>query len=125
MNATPIYDLTTLDMPAVGWDQIVVLDSLCWTVVLDTCIALTSVNLESYDKLTHKVPKNSPVLRHTSPRVSQKHSHGCHCTTGDIIVFQACPALTSLNLSDCKKLTGKAKETSHPQAHLTHTESRL
>ena len=64
-------------------------------------------------------------MRHTSLHVSQKHSHGCHCTTGDIIVFQACTALTSLNLSYCYELTGKAKETSHPQAHLTHIESRL
>ena len=64
-------------------------------------------------------------MRHTSLHVSQKHSHGCHCTTGDIIVFQACTALTSLNLNNCKRLIGKAKETSHPQAHLTHIESRL
>ena len=66
-------------------------------------------------------------MRHTSPHVSQKHSRGCHCTTGDIIVFQACTALTSLNLY-CypeSKLTGEAKETSHPQAHLTHIESKL
>ena len=64
-------------------------------------------------------------MRHTSLYVSHKHSHGCHCTTGDIIVFQACTALTSLNLSYCDELTGKAKETSHSQARLTHTESRL
>ena len=64
-------------------------------------------------------------MRHTSLHVSQKHSHGYHCTTGDIIVFQACTALTSLNLNTCYGLTGKAKETSHPQAHLTHIESRL
>lgn len=38
--------------------------------------------------------------------VSQKHSHGCHCTTGDIIVFQACTALTSLDLYNCSRLTG-------------------
>ena len=53
-------------------------------------------------------------MRHTSLHVSHKHSHGCHCTTGDIIVFQACTALTWLKLSECRKLTGKAKETSHP-----------
>ena len=63
-------------------------------------------------------------MRHTSLHISQKHSHGFHCTTGDIIVFQACTALTSLELGGCK-LTGKAKETSRPQAHLTHIESRL
>ena len=64
-------------------------------------------------------------MRHTSLHVSQKHSHDCYCTTGDIIVFQACTALTSLNLFRCEKLTGEAKETSHPQAHLTHIKSRL
>ena len=68
-------------------------------------------------------------MRHTSLHISQKHSHGCHCTTGDIVVFQACTALTELNLgtndSFGTKFTGKAKETSHPQAHLTHIESRL
>ena len=64
-------------------------------------------------------------MRHISLHVSHKHSHGHHCTTGDIIVFQACTALTSLNLRGCKELTGKAKETSHPQAYLTHIESRL
>ena len=56
-------------------------------------------------------------MRHTSLHVSQKHSHGCHCTTGDIIVFQACTALTKLDLFGCKKLTG--------EAHLTHMKSRL
>ena len=64
-------------------------------------------------------------MRHTSLHVSQKHSHGCHCTAGDIIVFQACTALTKLDLELCRELTGEAKETSHPQAHLTHIESRL
>ena len=64
-------------------------------------------------------------MARTSLHVSQKHSHGCHCTTGDIIVFQACTALTELNLAWCKQFTGKAKETSRPQAHLTHIESRL
>ena len=59
-------------------------------------------------------------MSHTSLPVSQKRSRGCHCTTGDIVVFEACTALTSLNLNGCEKLTGKAKETSHPQAHLTH-----
>ena len=63
-------------------------------------------------------------MRHISLHVSQKHSHGCHFTTGDIIVFQACTALTELNLSHCGELTGKAKQTSHPQSHLTHIESR-
>ena len=48
-------------------------------------------------------------MRHTSLHVSQKYSHGCHYTTGDIIVLQACTALTSLNLM-LPKLTGKAKE---------------
>ena len=33
------------------------------------------------------------------------------CTTGDIIVFQACTALTSVILRGCNELTGKAKET--------------
>ena len=68
-------------------------------------------------------------MRHTSLHVSQKHSHGCHCTTGDFAVFQACTALTKLNLASDPNsgpdLTGKAKETYHPQAHLTHIESRL
>ena len=44
---------------------------------------------------------------------------------GDIVVLERCTALISVNLYRCKKLTGKAKETSHPQAHLTHIESRL
>ena len=64
-------------------------------------------------------------MRHTSLHVPQKHSHGCHCTTGDINVFEACTALTKLDLYNCLRLTGEAKETSHPQAHLTHIESRL
>ena len=64
-------------------------------------------------------------MRHTSLHVSQNHSHGCYCTTGDIIVFQACTALTSLNLYRCYKLIGKAKETSHAQAHLTRIGSKL
>ena len=55
-------------------------------------------------------------MRHTSLHVSHKYSHGFHCTTGDIIVFQACTALTSLNLTACLKLTGKAKETSSPSS---------
>ena len=62
-------------------------------------------------------------MRRTSLHVSQKHSHGCHCTAGDIIAFQACTALTELDLY-FNNLTGKAKETSHPQAHPTHIESR-
>ena len=65
-------------------------------------------------------------MRHTSLHVSQKHSHGCHCTAGDIIVFQACTALTKLDMGwGLPKRTGKAKETSHPQAYLTHIESGL
>ena len=55
-------------------------------------------------------------MRRTSLHVSHKHSHGCHCTTGDIIVFQACTALTELNLGYCAKLTGKAKETYSPSS---------
>ena len=50
-------------------------------------------------------------MRHTSLHVSDKHSHGYHCTTGDINVFQACTALTKLNLDSCG-VTGKAKELS-------------
>ena len=44
---------------------------------------------------------------------------------GDIVVLERCTALTSVNLYKCYELTGKAKETSHPQAHLTHIKSRL
>ena len=49
-------------------------------------------------------------MRHTNLHVSQKYSHGCRCTTGDIVVFEKCTALTSLNLEYCYELTGKAKE---------------
>ena len=40
-------------------------------------------------------------------------------------MFQACAALTSLDLQYCNKLTGEAKETSHSQAHLTPIKSTL
>ena len=56
-------------------------------------------------------------MRYTSLHVSQKHSHGCHCTTGDIIVFQACTALTELNLKYCRKLTGEVPKKSLPMRH--------
>ena len=64
-------------------------------------------------------------MRHTTLYVSLEHTHGCHCTTGDIIVFQACTALTSLNLASPydsnvhMKFTGKFKENSD------HIESSL
>ena len=57
-------------------------------------------------------------MRHTSLYVSQNHSHGCHCTSGDIIVFEKCTALTSLNLFGCEKLTGKVPKQT---LHMRHT----
>ena len=45
-------------------------------------------------------------------------------------MFQACTALTELNLSSWSddkrmKFSAQVKETSYPEAHLTHIESRL
>lgn len=55
------------------------------------------------------VRTNNLTTTHSSMHVSQKHSHCCHCTAGDINDFSKCTALTSVNLYSCRKLIGKIR----------------